>query len=555
MSLRSLLSPVLPQFPQVQPDMEIEVLHELPVETVFLALKAADAETAMWFYESALPEQVQGLIDLEVWDGHEFLPERAEDIFKSICQLNPVKLLQYMKGLDPEFIVRTLMELCSVQDYLPTEPLDMDDNAYLLSPDSKYALILKSESPEAREALYQWLNRLSSASLDVMRRHLEACKWEQISDLEEYAYTVKKGRLEDMGFVDSHEAMALYAHSTASALRKELIENPISKSQKTRVRSLDDATEREEPLMPQEWLPRVISEPLGAPGFLAKALAEVKSSVLKEVLLQEIIRTVNASLAADRLMHADLEQIAVATSRARKYLDLGLTYISQGSAESGAQWLEAQPLASVYRLGWLVIQDLSKAAKQLTHGVSARFFGEIDGVLIESLQVRHPELDARVAQDIGGGLQAAPLVELDQALKVGERLAQLAWVQKFFTETLETTLRFSTDPLKNGESAYARLATLVFRQQLASGKGPSDVALDARPLSTEEWTTGAASFDAVSFQKSLDMIAEQAPAPAKALLQKRLRALAEDLTYFTKNNPKKKPDPRFFKCLVFAEEK
>lgn len=552
MSLRSLVSPVLPKFPQVQPDMEIEILHELPVETLFLALKAADAETAMWFYENALPEQVQGLIDLEAWDGPEFLQERAEDTFKSLCQLSPSKLLQYMTRLDSEIVVRTLMGLCEVQDFLPTEPLDRPDNEYLLSPDSKYALILKTENPEIREALFQWLNRLSAASLDVMRRHLESCKWEQISDLEEFAYTIKKGRLEDMGFVDAHEAQALYAHGTASALRKELSDSPISKSQKTRVRSLDDADENHEPLMPEEWWPSVISEPMAADGFLAKALAEIKSPVLKEVLLQEIIRTVNAALAADHLIHSDLEEISKATARTRKYLDLGLAYLAQGSATSGAQWLETQPLSSVYRLGWLVVQDLQKASKQLVKNVHTRFFGDIDGILIESLQVRHPEIDARVAQDIGGGLKAGPLQELEPVLQVGERLASLGWVQKFFLESLDATLRFTADPLRPGESAYARLATLVFRQQSLSDT-PTDIALDARPLSAEDWTRGVANFNAEKFRKSLEMIAEQAPPAAKPLLLKRLNALIEDLSYFVKNSPTKRPDPRFFRALIMAE--
>jgi hypothetical protein len=552
MSLRSLVSPILPKFPQVQPDMEVEVLRELPVETIFLALKAADAETAMWFYENALPEQVQGLLDLECWEGSDFLPERAEDIFKNLSQLSPPKLVEHMKGLDPEIIVRTLLSMCQVIDFDAREPLDMPESSYLLSPDSKYALILSTENPETREALFLWLDRVSAGSLDVMRRHLESCKWEQISDLEEFAYSIKKGRLEDMGFVDRHEAMAIYAQGTASELRKTLIESPISKDQKLRVRSLDDADESQEPLMPEEWWPRVISEPLHADGFLAKALSEVTSSVLKEVLLQEIIRTVNASLAADRMLHSDLEDIARATERARKYLDLGLNYLAQGSAENGAQWLETQPLSSVYRLGWLVVQDLTKASQQLIKTLPPQFFGEIDRVLIESLQKRHPEIDARVAQDLG--LRSGPLNELDAILKIGERLAQLAWVQKFFQETLEGTLNFSKDPPRANESAYARLATLVFRQQLQTGSIPSDIVLDARPLSSEEWSQGATAYDPERFRKALEMISEQAPLPAKELLLKRMRSLAEDLSYFAKSSPSKRPDPRFFKGLVFSEE-
>ncbi len=159
-----------------------------------------------------------------------------------------------------------------------------------------------------------------------------------------------------------------------------------------------------------------------------------------------------------------------------------------------------------------------------------------------------------MAQDLG--LKPGPLTELEAVLKVGERLAQLAWVQKFFLETLDATLSFKTLPPKASESAYARLGTLVFRQQLqSSASGSSDIALDSKPLSSQEWTQGATHFDGERFRKSLDPIAPQAPAPAKDILSKRIHSLVEDVVYFAKSTPSKKPDSRFFKGLVFQEDK
>jgi len=546
MSLRSLVSGVVPQFPQVQPDNEVEVLQELPVETLYLALKDADPETSLWFYENAVPSQVQGLMDIDCWEGSQFLPERAAGFFKDLSFMHPVKLNEYMKGLDPEFVVRTLLEFCDVQDNDLQNPPEMDENQFIISPDNKYLLVLKTEDPGVREALGQWLNRLSASNLELMRRHLESCKWEQISDLEEFSYQIKKGRLEDMGFVDFHEALALYAFGSAAELRAKLLNDPISKNQKMRVRSIEDAVEEGEATLNEEWLPTPLSDSLNADGFLAKALAEVKNTQLREILLQEILRTINSALAADQVLHLDLDSIRKSSARSRKYLDLGLTYISQGKVETGAQWLESQPLSEIYRLGWLVVQDLQRAVKQLSKVTTLAFFGNPEEAFLQDLNTRHPVIDSTYSRELD--IPAGPLVELPSVLKVGERLAQLGWVQKFFLESLDGTLEFSKRPLDPAESAYSRLATLLFRQSI----GNPDATLNSQPLTLEEWNLGVQSFNKDSFAKAANLIAEKAHEVARPIILKRMQSIADDTDYFCKNSKGKMPDPRYFKGLNFA---
>jgi hypothetical protein len=526
--------------------MEVDVLQELPVETLYLALKAADPESALWFYQNATPAQVQGLIDIDCWEGSQFLPERAAGFFKDLSRMEPLKLLEYMKSLDPEFIVRTLMEFCDVVDTDPQNPPELPENAFLLSPDNKYMLILKTQDPSIRDSLYHWLNKLSAASLELMRRHLESCKWEQVSDLEEFSYQIKKGRLEDMGFVDYHEAIALYAFGSAAELKKKLLENPISKNQKLRVRSIEDAEEEADPTLNEEWLPSALADSLHAEGFLAKALAEIKNTQLREILLQEIIRTINAALSADKVLHLDIESIRKASVRSRKYMDLGLSYISQGSAQTGAQWLETQPLSEIYRLGWLVVQDLQRAVKSLSKITPLTFFGEADLKFLQDLNTRHPEIDPLYAKELA--IPAGPLVELSSVLKVGERLAQLGWVQKFFLDSLEGSLEFSKRSLAPHESAYARLATLLFRQSL----GDPSAKLSSEALTLAEWVDGAPKFNKEAFNKACMLIVEKAHEAARPLILKRMQSIADDTDYFCKNSASKIPDPRFFKGLVFA---
>jgi hypothetical protein len=541
MSLQALIKPVLPHFPAVNPDMEVEVLHDLPVETLFLALKQSDAETALWFFENALPEQVQGLIDVDCWQGSEFSPERAELYFKTLTLLSPPKLLRHMNGLDPEYVVLTLMNLCEVQDYDPREPTDLPDGSYMLSPDSKYILILKTESPDAREALYQWLNRLSAASLDVMRRHLESCKWEQISDLEEHGYEVKRGRLEDMGFVDYHEALRLYARGNAADLKKQLLENPLSKELKK-----NDAQES----IADEWLPVALAAPLNGQGFLASALAEVKDEALKNVLLQEILRTLNAALAADKALQEEIEVIAHSSARARRYMDLGLQYLADGRPTPGGRVLETQPLMEVLRLGWLVVQDLARAGQQLSSGRSADFFGPADALILAGLQGRHPELDRQALTDLD--LPQTPgLLSLEAILKVGAHLAQLGLLKKFFVDDLAPTLRWAQQAPATGESYWSRLLTALFRQ---ASIVDAEAALSVDALSPKDWAALTPNFKPEIFTKALALVEGRCPEAARPLFRKRAQSLQEDVLFYVRSSPAKLPDGRFFKGLNLRKD-
>jgi hypothetical protein len=541
-SLNELLKPVIDSPPVVSVESEVEVLHELPTETLYLALKEADAETSLWFFENALPEQVQGLVDIDCWDGSEFLPDRFEEYFKNISLLSPLKIAEYMKQLDPEVVVRGLLDLCDVQDYDPQNPPELEDDHYLLTLDNKYLLVLKKKSPDIKESLFQWINKFSAANIELLRRHLESCKWEVASDLEEFGYRIKKGRLEEMGFVDYHEAIALYGFGQASALKKEMLASPLGPEEKFPPDLLGEnpISDSENP----QLLPRPISKSVWGEGFIRDCLGKVSNPKHRRILIMELLRTVNASLAADRVLHESLALIEEASTRARRYLELGLLYLCEGDSERGAKSLLEQPLDQVYRLGWLTISDLSRAAREIKTQYGTQIFGDIDSrILMSFADGRHPSLDSGLEKD----LEIAEFPSFPSVLKVGSRLAELSALAHYVWTELEATLAFQSRPLVANESMYSRLLALLFRQ--ASGGSISSGA-----ITTNEWTEFSSKVDWVLLDKSVSLIAERMPERARALFAKRLKEHTADLRLYIESNPPTKiPDTRFFKSLIIAK--
>ncbi len=548
MSLNQLLGNVLPQFPQVPASSDVEVLREIPIETLYLALKDADTDVTLWFFENALPEQVQGLIDIDSWQGSEFFLERFDPYFQMIALCAPHKIASYMNKLDPEIIVRGLRSYFDVIDYNPQEPPEVPESKLMITLDQKYALILKTESPETREMIYLWLNKFSAGGIDLLRRHLESCKWENDIDLEEFAYQLKKGRLEDMGFVDYHEAVAVYSSGSASNFKDQILEQPLSLGDKLGVETKVTGDEETGSLSPltEAFLPELFKQSFFSQGILHNAFLKLNSAKLKEVLLLEMIRVTNMSLSADNLLHSDLETIAKASIRSRQYLDLGLSYLTGGNLEEAVKALEVYRLADVYRLGWLVIHDLTTAAKALKTKYSPQLFAPKDRELLNHLNSRHLDIPADLLKT-EFTIEAEDLIKLESLLKLGSRLGQLAAIGHFFTETLQDSLQLKSQPLSADESAYSRLLTGLFRFVCTN-----DANVNANPITPSEWETLASQYDSVKMKALTKNIIDKVPATAKALFESRIQQLTTDLENYIQHNSTKYPSKKFFHSLTLT---
>lgn len=534
MKIRSLLQNVVPNFPETLPGNDVEVLKEVPVETLYFALKKADSETALWVYSQSRIEQIQGLMDLDCWNGDAFLADRFYNHFQMLSATSPQRTWELSKWIDPEVIVRGLLEAVDVVDYNPEEPPEVMERDLMVSPDSKYALIMKSKNPDMQEALYQWMNKLSSVDIDLLRRHLESCKWEQVSDLEEYGYQIKKGRLEDLGFVERVEAIGLYSKGLyATDLKKHMLASPLPSDAKTEAAPLESQINT-------DLLPEKVQDPLFAGGFLSESISLIASDTLKRTIYQELVRTINAMVIADELLHEEIEIIGSATKRARLYIDLGLTYLSDGAATRGSDMLKVHRLFDIYRLGWLLVQDLVKVASEISKKFDSKWFGQTDASLLLALQGRHPKLPTSAIQDLG--IELEDFVHLDGITRIGERLAQLQLLGSYYTKDLQGSLKLDADPLSTNESVASRLMTGIFRQS-------SGIEFSVSALSNEEWLAAVKNFSFRKLKELSGLIVSRAPEAARTLLQKRLSDEAELLEELVKHHQTSAPNAKYVSCV------
>jgi hypothetical protein len=536
MNLKNFLEPVIGSLPNVAEKNEIEVLQEMPAQTAFFALKEANTDLAQWFFDNALPEQVQALVDLDCWNGDQFNAERFAEFFHHIARCSPEKLYEYTKEIDPEIIVRTLIEYADVFDFDPQEPPNVAEEQLLLSPDNLYAIILKTENPDLKESLYQWLNKLSAMDLQLMRRHLESCKWEQKTEIEEFAFTIKKGRLEDLGFVDRSEAVSLFSRGDAPSYKKYLLENPLEPKAK------------EESFYTMEhvegaFVPEILKEPLAESLIFSEALKKISKNSIKEVLVMEALRSMNISIMADDLIHEDLQTIREATERSRRYMDLGLFYLSDGNIEKCADLMITQSLHSCTRLGWLLVHDLVHAASLINSTYPLNFWHSKDQDLLKALHGRHPEATPQIFNDLN--VQTQDLISLESVVKVAERLNEISSLGQFFREKMTDTLALNTQSFMENETLLIRLLTALANQIARNEFAP-------RALTPEIWTELMAKNLDQSLSPMLDLVIKTTPEPGRKLLKKRVEEHLNEIKHYIQNK-KDFPDPRFFKAFTLAQ--
>ena len=233
MSLQSFLKPVLKHLHNVPAGVEIDVLREMPVETLYMALKEASADNALWLFQNASSEQIQGIMDLHCWQADQLDTQQTAVLFKIFAELSPEKIGDFAKNLDIEVLVYHLLHLADVLDYNPEEPPQVPEKNLLITPNQRYALILKKADDNDRESLRNWLNKLYAYEVELANRILDTCKSEHSAPLAEAAYQLKKNRMEDIGFIDYFEAVFLYDRKTSAQAQQNLQRKKIPKGKKT----------------------------------------------------------------------------------------------------------------------------------------------------------------------------------------------------------------------------------------------------------------------------------------------------------------------------------
>ncbi len=101
-----------------------------------------------------------------------------------------------------------------MQRYLPKRKMDPGPYDEVLANELYRVAFIDPDSP-VNERVVEFLRVLRLADLDMYHRLMQEAMWAQESDLEEWAYRWRTGRLQDEGIPNYYEALEAY-HVTES---------------------------------------------------------------------------------------------------------------------------------------------------------------------------------------------------------------------------------------------------------------------------------------------------------------------------------------------------
>jgi hypothetical protein len=385
-----------------------KLVPTLPVQELYYAIKEvglADAEDLLALTTAA---QVQGFVDLDAWERDHLDETRVNAWIEALSDAGYEKLGAVVADLDPELMALWLQRQAVIYDLTIEDPPEEAQGHFFPTPDRFYLLdiLVGGEEGKALERILDWFYRYD---LELGRRIIMGAKWELGSDLEEYAWRWRQGRMADLGYVDFYEALSIYRWLDPTTVK------------------IDEGTVVAPPPETPTELPAVIAGSLDEAGFFGKALGTLPSDADVERLHATLVLLINKAMAADLVDPGDVDHGKDALARAVATLGLGLEYLSRGDVARAGQALVTVALERIFRLGFsLTLQVKSLADTLVKGGVNPIELEAPWDDVMRALRQRRPAYPRALDDPPAGGVRHfATLADVARAAAALERIAQM----------------------------------------------------------------------------------------------------------------------------------
>jgi hypothetical protein len=328
-----------------------------PVELTVMLKEVSDMRP--FLLQLAQPEQIRLVLDLDCWHKGDLQSERILGWLEDLQRSGIDTFSQVLAELDAELLVAFLRQYLRVQATLPHEEED-EPRTYdeALVNELYRAEFIDPEGPH-NDRVQRLLNFMRAAALDQYNRLMQAAMWEQDSELLEWAYRWKIGRLQDEGFPEYYEALEHHDLVDLRQLAPEL------------------STVLTSPA-PPESAAEVGMVPAYAWSFtpsgsnLERAMAEAFSAEVIERLCWEMVALCNRALIYEQVDFADAAAVRASFERVHAYLNIGLDYLGSRDQQSLPYLLTHYALNLIYQVGFTLVRRLHGQAARLQHHLTQR---------------------------------------------------------------------------------------------------------------------------------------------------------------------------------------
>jgi len=332
------------------PDSAALVQALSPVEYTVL-LKAAPDMRAM-LLQLGHPEQIRTVLDLDCWHKDTLQSPRVLEWLEALQHSGEDICVQTLQTLDSEMLSVVLHRHIRVNAALPSEE-EEDPGPYdeVLS-NELYRVTFSDPDSLLNERVAEFLRLLRMTDLDMYYSLMQGAMWAQESDLEEWAYRWRTGRLQDEGIPDYYEALEAYHVvdvEPLDALPPVSLEPPGV-----------PASAEESGLVPgYAWS----LTPSGS--LLAQALQGDFTPATLERLCWEMVSLCNKAVVLDQVDFADTTAVRASLERVHAYVNIGLEYLSNQVSRQLVPLLTERSLLSICQVGFSLSLRLRQRASHL----------------------------------------------------------------------------------------------------------------------------------------------------------------------------------------------
>lgn len=324
-----------------------------PVELAVLLKEAPDFGPEL--LQLAHPHQIRTVMDLDCWYKDTLQGERVLDWLDALRACGEDTFVATVSELDEELLLAALRQFIRVHAALPPEeepePVAYDEvlanelyRVEFLDPDTPYA-----------EQIIRVLRFLRAVHADLYHRLMQGVMWGQDSELQEWAYRWKSGRLQDEGFPEYFEALETYRLVDLSDPLPPLPEPP-------QLPGLPESAQETGLVPSYAW------SLTPADSLLAQALHRPLPAPTLERLCWEMVYLCNRELVIDQVDFADAAAVQASLKRVHAYLNLALEFLSGGASDRLIALLQNHTLLSLCQVGYTLVMRLHQRALRLqTH--------------------------------------------------------------------------------------------------------------------------------------------------------------------------------------------
>lgn len=313
-----------------------ELMAQLPTQEVYLLAMERGPEHLPELLSLATPEQWTGFIDLDSWDGDEFIAVKAHRWLATLLESDEATVFNILRTMNFELL--TLILKSELEIVSGPEAIEDDDaRAEAVKRDGGYEINYHSENGA----------KLYGKIIEILQRNeveffiylMQAVRGESILMITESVYQQRVGRMLDMGIPESFAAQKVYSWLDPEEYREK--------------RSFKIA-------------PGTFAG--SAPGFTLTLvrpkglLGEVLAEGLGEELAWEMANVVNKVMMADRIEMGNLEQVSAVISKVDTYLGLALEWLAGQDVALARKSLDDCYCEDLFRLGYSLCLRLQRRA-------------------------------------------------------------------------------------------------------------------------------------------------------------------------------------------------